>query len=83
MRTAIRNDPRSSASRWKLAAGMFVLAATHTACADPPLQLADLQRDHERCLASEENRRGEVRYADYQACMIGRGWSDPDLAQRG
>ena len=54
-----------------------------TACADPPIELAELRRDHERCLVSEEKADGEIRYADYQACMIARGWSDPDLTGRG
>jgi hypothetical protein len=71
MRTAFRSAA--------LAATAFLLAA----CSDPPKQLVELQRDHERCLTSEQNDAGEVRYTDYQACMTTRGWSDPDLTERG
>ena len=83
MRTAIRNDPRSRITRFVIAAGASTLMAGTTACADPPIELAELRRDHERCLVSEEKADGEIRYADYQACMIARGWSDPDLTGRG
>jgi hypothetical protein len=82
MRTAIRTDPSSHGPRSAIALATVALALSATACADPPKELAELQRDHERCLVSEENAEGEVRYADYQACMTTRGWSDPDLAQR-
>ena len=83
MRTAIRIDPHRRIPPIVSAFAVIALAASATACADPPKELAELQRDHERCLASEENAEGEVRYADYQACMTTRGWSDPDLTQRG
>jgi hypothetical protein len=83
MRTAIRSDSRSLAPRAAAALAAAALALAATACAEAPKELAELQRDHERCLSTEENDEGEVRYADYQACMNTRGWSDPDLAQRG
>jgi hypothetical protein len=83
MRTANRPDPKRL-TRLGIVAWAFALAATATACSDPPpMELALLQRDHERCVASEQDSQGEVRYQDYRDCMDARGWSDPDLTQRG
>jgi len=79
MRTAIQNEA-STRSNQRLAAWACVIVALTAACAAPRTrELAELRRDHEQCLASDGDPWLEVRYADYQACMNRRGWSDADL----
>jgi len=79
MRTAIRDRVCFRHIHRPILWACAIIAMT-TACAVPRArELAELQRDHELCLASDEDPWVEVRYADYQACMNRRGWSDADL----
>lgn len=83
MRTAHRNEPHTHARQIAAALAAALLGVATTACDAPTQELAELQRDHERCLRSERNAGGAVRYSDYQACMSGRGWADPVHTHRG
>jgi hypothetical protein len=81
MRTATHSEDRSRSVHQALWA--CALAALTAACAAPHArELAELQRDHELCLANDDPWI-EVSYADYQACMNRRGWSDADLPHSG